>query len=77
MSQPDDFNQNLGQDLHRRRPAPSRRYQMRLREHLLAADASARRPKRLWLLVAVYLASGTVLLVLALLGTVGSGPFGS
>jgi hypothetical protein len=73
MSQPE----HLDPQLHKRRPTPRPRYAAALRERLLAADTAARRPKRLWLLVCVYLASATVLLVLALLGAVGSGPFGS
>jgi hypothetical protein len=77
MSQPEHHDKELGSQLHRRRPVPRRRYTMALRYRLLAADAAARRPKRLWLLVCVYLASGTLLLVLALLGALGSGPFGS
>ena len=77
MNEPDDLDKDVGPELHRHRPVPARPFATRLRERLLAADAASRRPKRLWLLVSVYLASATLLLLLALLGALGSGPFGS
>ena len=49
---------------------------MRLQERLSDLEWSARRPTNLWPLVIVYLVCGLVLLALAVIGAVGSGPIG-
>ena len=49
---------------------------MRLQERLSDLDSADRRPANLWPLVVVYLVCGVVLLALALIGAVGSGPIG-
>lgn len=60
-----------GERLSRRRPAPSRQFEDRLRRHLLEVEAGGRRPARLWLLVTAYAAAGTLLIIVAAVG-VGS-----
>jgi hypothetical protein len=50
------------------RPAPSREFSDRLREHLRALDSSARRPPRLWVLVGAYALAGIALLIIAAAG---------
>jgi hypothetical protein len=65
----------LVEGLRARRPLPRREFADDLRTHLLQAQARVRRPKRLRLLVAAYLACGAVLLVLAAVGASGGGPF--
>jgi len=61
--------------LEQRRPAPSRQFTMRLREHLTELEARAHRPARLRLLVAAYISCGALVLALAALGATGHGPF--
>jgi hypothetical protein len=58
------------------RPSPSREFGAHLRERLTELESSSRRPARLWELVAAYLTSGALLLLLAALGASGGGPFG-
>ena len=77
MSETERPENELGARLYKARPVPARGYASKLRHRLLAEDTEARRPNRLWLLVCAYLISSALLLVLALLGALGSGPFGS
>lgn len=66
----------MGERLRQERPVPRAAVRGDLRRHLLLrAPGSARaRPRRLRLVVAGYLATGAVLLLVAALGAVGSGP---
>jgi len=50
------------------RPTPPREFGDRLREHLRELDARARRPPRLWVLVAAYAVAGIALMVIAAVG---------
>jgi hypothetical protein len=77
MTKPQQIDKQLDASLQQRRPAPSRDFGAGLRARLLALHASEQRPARLWLLVGAYAGSGTLLLILAALGAVGNGPFGS
>lgn len=55
----------LGAALRRRRPEPRSGFAAGLRQRLGELDARARRPRHLWLLVAAWVCSGVVLLVIA------------
>jgi hypothetical protein len=57
-----------GELLSKRRPAPSRQFGDDLRRRLLELDAHERRPRYLWLLVAVYVVAGAALLLIAAVG---------
>jgi hypothetical protein len=59
--------------LHSGRPAPSREFSDRLREHLVAVDARDRRPAQLWLLVTAYACAGILILVLSAIAAGGGG----
>jgi hypothetical protein len=72
-SEPGD--QQLGQALSRRRPAPSDEYASRLRERLMWLHWGARRPAHLRGLIIAWMCCGLLLLALAALGAAGSGPF--
>jgi hypothetical protein len=76
MPDPNPPERQLDEALKRRRPGPSRDFGDQLRERLLATQLRARRPARLWPVVAAYLCSGLVLLALAAFGAAGVGPFG-
>jgi hypothetical protein len=77
MPDRDPTERQLDAALRRRRPAPSRSFGADLRDQLLELDARARRPPHLRILVATYICSGLLLLLLAALGAAGVGPFGS
>ena len=66
----------LSNRLARGRPEPSRDFTLSLQDHLQALASDVRRPAHLWPLVLVYVACGVVLLLLAALGAVGTGPLG-
>lgn len=69
--------ERLDAALRGQRPAPSRPFAGGLRDRLAELEARAGRPPRLWALVAAYACSGVLLLVLAAIGALGGGPFGS
>jgi hypothetical protein len=69
--------ERLDAALRGQRPAPSRPFAGGLRDRLVELEARAHRPPRLWALIAAYLFSGVLLLVLAVIGALGGGPFGS
>jgi hypothetical protein len=60
------------------RPVPSARFRGQLRRDLVAAQPKPLwRPRRLKLTIGAYAASGLVLMLLALVGIAGAGPFAS
>jgi hypothetical protein len=65
----------IGDRLEAERPHPSARFRADLKASLSSAPSSWR-PRRLRLMVAAYLTSGLLLLVVAALGLSGSGPLG-
>jgi hypothetical protein len=69
--------QQLDAALRGQRPTPSRPFAGSLRDRLVELEARAHRPPRLWALIAAYSFSGVLLLVLAAIGALGGGPFGS
>jgi hypothetical protein len=73
----DEIDRTADRSLRRARPEPGRDFGEQLRAQLLEQHAAGRRPARLWLLVAAYVCSGVVLLLLAALSASGGGPFGS
>ena len=77
MTEPEQIDAQTDAALTKGRPRPRREFGSHLRERLVAADARARRPARLWLLVAAYVGSGAMLLLLAALSASGGGLFGS
>ncbi len=77
MTEPEQPDRATESALRKGRPSPAPEFGSTLRERLIAADARTRRPARLWLLVAAYISSGVLLLILAALSASGGGPFGS
>jgi hypothetical protein len=73
MSTHEPDNHDLEDALEAGRPAPSRQFGDRLREHLLSIEASERRPAQLWLLVGAYACAGLLLLVVAAVAAGGGG----
>jgi hypothetical protein len=68
----------LDDRLRSERPAPRPAYRGALRRRLLAMGAEgAGRPRRLHLLIAAYGATGAALLLVAVAGALGAGPFAS
>jgi hypothetical protein len=73
----DMLEERLDAALRGQRPAPSGPFAGGLRDRLAELEARAHRPPRLWALIAAYSLSGMLLLVLAVVGALGGGPFGS
>jgi hypothetical protein len=73
MTDREPDNHELADALQSGRPAPSRQFGDRLREHLVALDARDRRPAQLWLLVTAYACAGILILVLAAIAAGGGG----
>lgn len=68
----------LAERLYRQRPLPAPAFRGELRRSLASAEAgSTLRPRRLWLLVGGYAASGAFLLAFAAVGVAGVGPLAS
>jgi hypothetical protein len=76
-NQTDMPEERLDAALRAKRPLPSRPFAGGLRDRLVELQARAHRPPRLWALIAAYSLSGVLLLVLAAVGALGGGPFGS
>jgi hypothetical protein len=67
--------EQLGQALSLRRPAPSNEFADHLRTRLMLLHWTAQRPAHLRLLIAAWTCCGLLLLALAALGAAGSGLF--
>jgi hypothetical protein len=76
MTDHDHDDEALGLDLLQSRPVPHPAFRGELRRRLLRSPYATRaRPPHLWARIAALSGSGTVLLLLALLGVGGTGPF--
>jgi hypothetical protein len=77
MNAPEPIDHEADAELRAARARPDDEFGSRLRDRLMEADARARRPARLRLLIAAYACSGLLLLALAALSASGGGVFGS
>ena len=67
----------LAERLERERPVPAAGFRGDLRRRLLAGGPSRSRPARLWVLIAGYASTGSLLLLVGAASVAGIGPLGT